>query len=225
MKCFRILIAALMAVLFVPARAPVHARAESYTYAVAPDTNVWFYTSEEESSKLFLLPETYYVRVLMQGDVYSAVEYLVNDPPYKKVMGYCRTASLVFVDFIPVRPYLKELVTVSYRLPGSEGSLGGEFSSIEKTFVYYGSRYDAGMLYFYVLSGEEFGYIPAEEPLSFEKNDDWVVSETPPEPSDPPADSFSPAHIAALCVAAAASVVIIVLAVRGKRRTEQERDP
>ncbi len=198
--------------------AAIFARAETPRYAVAADTNVWFYSSEDEAAKLFLLPETYYVRVLYKDDVYTAVEYLVNDAPYRKIMGYCRTDALTFVEFIPLRPYLKRQITVSYTLPGA-GSLDGAFSSIERTFVYYGKRYENGQLYFYVLEGETFGFIPAEEELEFELNDDFLdLPAGPAEGAGTAAQEAVPPVLQVVLILAvcAVAIVIAVLVLRGK---------
>lgn len=132
-------------------------------YAVALG-EVWFYASADEEEKRFLLPETYYVRVLERGETYCTVEYLTDDAPYKKLLGYCRTDALTFVDFVPERPYLRRQITVTYTLPQT-GDLGTEdFLTVQRTFVYYGDRYEEDGLYLYVLSDNEFGYIPAEAP-------------------------------------------------------------
>ena len=201
--------------------APTLAHAEELRYAVAPDTNVWFYSAESEDTRLFLLPETYYVRVLYSGDTFSVVEYLVNDSPYRKVMGYCRTAALCFVDFIPARPFLRKQITVSYTLSGSGIAPGYEFSSVERTFVYYGNRYDHGQLYFYVLEGDTFGYIPADAPLDFERNDDWLTVPSGPSQStdDPPMSKEGPSalQIVLLCIVSAAALIAAFLVLRGKK--------
>lgn len=211
-----------------PAHVPV--RAESLRYAVAADSNVWFYASEDESDKLFLVPETYYVRILSEGEVFTAVEYLVNEPPYKKVLGYCRTAALTFVDFIPARPYLKRQVVVSYKLPDA-GGMEDTFGSIEKKFVYYGMRYENGQLYFYVLSDGVFGYIPAEEPLVFEKNDDWLTAETPPVSGETDApmseDGVSAIQIVVICLVLAAAIAVALFVIKGRKppRGDDASDP
>ncbi len=211
---------ALFLLLFSALPCPVPAAAASAAeseYAVAADGNVWFYSAEEEESRLFLIPETYYVHVLNVGETYSAAEYLINDPPYRKIVGYCRTQALTFVDFVPARPYLLRQITVSYTLPEG-GALGSAFDSIERDFVYYGTRYEKGQLYFYVLSEGTFGYIPAEEELEFERNDDFLVSAGPAEEEEPPAQGgLSPAEIVVICLACAAAVVCAAFVIRGKR--------
>lgn len=219
MKRFIPLIILVLALFLVPPRTV--ARAETLRYAVAADSNVWFYTAESEEDKLFLLPETYYVRILSEGETYSAVEYLVNDSPYRKLMGYCRTDALLFVDFIPARPYLRRQVTATYSLPDAGGTLGGAFSKLEKTFVYYGSRYDHGQLYYYVLADGEFGYIPADAPLEYERNDDWLSAKAPStsgEAEKPTPDSgVSAWQIVVLVLIALGAVAVAFFVLRGKR--------
>ncbi len=209
------------------------ASADELRYAVAADSNVWFYAAESEDEKLFLLPESYYVRVLSVGEEFTAAEYLVNDPPFRKVMGYCRTDALTFVDFIPARPYLRKEITVSYTLPGGGSGVDELFSSIERTFVYYGDRYEKGQLYFYVLYDGKFGYIPAEEEVVFERNDDYLSVPAGPGVSaeeEPPKESSKGAslgvQIAACCIVLVAAVAIGVFVLRGKRASpSDEREP
>ena len=227
MKRFASLFALLFLSLLLPAAPRTAVRAETYSYAVAPDTNVWFYTAESESAKLFLLPETYYVHVLLRGEQYTAVEYLVNDAPYQKIMGYCRTDALLFVDFIPARPYLRKTVTVSYTLPDDGGGLGeGAFGSIERTFVYYGKRYENGQLYFYVLSDGVFDFIPAEAPVDFERNDDWLYL-----PDDPvgsiggsATESDTGLRIAIICAVSAAGIAVAILVLRGRKTSPADSE-
>lgn len=210
---------ALLMLFFSPLPARVTAHALDRRYAAAADGNVWFYEAESEESKLFLIPETYYVCVLYAGETYSAVEYLINEAPYKKIVGYCRTDALTFVDFVPERPYLLKQLTVSYTLPAGSG-LGDEFSTVERTFVYYGTRYEKGQLYLYVLSEGKFGYIPAEEEPPFERNNDVLA---PVGPSDevvpsPEAGTLSAAEIVIICLVCAAAVVCAVFVIRGGRK-------
>ncbi len=199
------------------------ASADELRYAVAADSNVWFYTAESESARLFLLPETYYVRVLFEGEVYTAVEYLVNDDPYRKIMGYCRTDAITPVSFIPARPFLKKIVSVTYTIPDNGGFGDEDFYDIRKTFVYYGKRYENGQLYLYVLSEGKFGFIPADIEPEFERNDDYLTVPSGPassdkEPSSSDMGGTSTVQIVAICLASAAAIAIAVLVVRGKRR-------
>ncbi len=226
MKVFFLSLCLIMA-LALPA--PLSARADEAGYAVAPTEDVWFYAAENEDSRLFLLPATYYVRVLEKGEVYSTVEYLTDDAPYKKLLGYCRTEQLLPVAFVPARPYLRKQVTLSYTLPDAGGLGDTAFSSVERTFVYYGERTEGGQLYFYVYDGETFGYVPASEPVDFERNEDYLAAlageggETAaPAPEESPSESVVP--IVVICLICAATVVIAVLVLRGKRPASHSSD-
>ena len=182
----------------IPAPRTAASAADDGTYAVATG-EVWFYAAADEEEKLFLLPETYYVRVLDAGGTFCTVEYLTDDAPYRKLLGYCRTDALTFVDFVPARPYLRKQITVTYTLPDS-GSLGSdEFTKFERTFVYYGDRYDGGQLYLYVLSGETGD----------------------PSAEGAPANAVQIVVIVLACVAAVAVAVILL---RGKKPPREQQE-
>lgn len=219
--CTLLLLAELLGA-FVPTA--VRADAAETGYAVAADASVWFYSAENEESRLFLVPETYYVHILHEGDTFTAVEYLVNEAPYQKVVGYCRTDALTFVDFVPARPYLMKQITVSYTLPEGD-TLGDEFGSIERTFVYYGARYEKGQLYYYVLADGKFGYIPAEEELSFERNDDFLAAVGGEGGAAGTGGGLSAAEIAVICIACVAAVVCAGFVIRGKKVSPEPPEP
>ena len=223
MKRLLLLLPLLAALLFPAPPRPVSATDGRYAVCVQ---DVWFYAGENEEEKLFLVPDTYYVRVLEEGEIYSTVEYLTDDPPYKKLLGYCRTDQLLFVDFIPVRPYLRKQITVSYTLPGS-GCLDDAFSTVERTFVYYGDRYENGQLYLYVLLDGTFGYIPASAPPEYEHNTDYLTSTSGDgdEGTEPPSadEGIGATQIVVICLACAAAVAIVIILMRGKQKPGGEQ--
>lgn len=187
-------------------------------YAVADSEAVWFYGDETETSKLFLVPYTYYVRVLAVGDPFSTVEYLTDDAPYRKVFGYCKTDALTFVDFVPARPYLRREIEVRYDRP-TAGELGGPFDSTEKTFVFYGYRYEGAQLYYYVLCDGTFGYLAMDDTLDFPLNTDYLEAVDGSHAEAAPAGGLSPAAIALICVGCAAAVAIAAFVLRGKKKS------
>ena len=202
---------------------PLSARAESEVYAVAETADVWFYKSENEEDKLFCIPRTYYVKIVSRGDRFSLCEYLKDNTPYRKVLGYCLTNSLTFVDFIPQRPYLYREVTVEYVLPGA--ALGdGAFAGKQETFVYYGTRYENGQLYFYVGKDGVFDYIPATEELTFDLNTDYLPEPEAPVASGKSSESLSAVQIVLITLAAVAVLVVSVFVARGKKPAPPERD-
>lgn len=234
MKRIPFLIVTLLLLLLLPAPA-LSASAAQEPYAYVPDGDVWFYAGETESSAVFLLPKTYYVRILSTGEQFCRVEYLTDDGLYRKVTGYCKTGDIIPVDYIPARPYLRKEITLSYSLPTAGGTgtgLGGSFASVEKTFVYYGQRYDGAKLYYYVLSDGTFDYIPADGELAFELNTDYLDYIASQETSggsgelvnDPDA-GMNAAVIVVICVACAAAVAVAVFVVKGKKAPVQDDTP
>ncbi len=194
-------------------------------YAVVPDGDVWFCAGESESSRIFLLPRSYYVRILNEGPLYCRVEYLEDEGPYKKITGYCKTEDIIAVDYIPVRPYLKKEITLSYSLPAAgSGGLGGSFSSVEKTFVYYGQRYEGAKLYYYVLADGTFDFIAADAELAYEENTDYLdylaaqdTAAQGGEVAKPEAGGMNAAMIVVVCIACVAAVAVAVFVIRGKK--------
>ena len=211
------------AVIFLPFSPPrkVHAE-EALQYAVAATPDVWFYSAEDEESGLFLLPYSYYVKVLQRGTVYSAVQYLDDVAPYKSITGYCRTDALTFVNFIPERPYLRCEIKVSYLVDNPSGALMGKgtFDKIEKSFVYYGTSYLGTARYFYVFADGVFDYVPANQEILFEYNTDYLQpsnGETGTAFKDAPQDGLSGIQIALICAAAAGVAIIAAFVLRGKK--------
>ena len=218
----------LMAVLLLAPALPLPASAEETApeprevYAVAARADVWLYAEENEDSGLFLLPYTYYVRVLERGEEYSAVIYGEDAAPYRTVEGYCKTDMLTFVDFVPERPFLKLEVTVTYTVPGSSSQMGnGTFDEIERTFHYYGTSYLGTQRYFYVLSDGVFDYIPAARDVNYELNTDYLTETVAPapeeEPEAAPPSGLSALEIAALVLGVVAVAAIAFFVLRGRK--------
>ena len=217
----------LAAALALPSPAAAASADGEKRYAVAATEDVWFYTAESEDARLFLIPCTYYVRVLDEGELYCTVEYQADDAPYKKVLGYCRTEQLLAVDFVPARPYLRKQVTLTYTLPDSGGLGDDALSKVERTFVYYGERTEGGQLYYYVFDGETFGYVPADEHIAYERNDDYLAalageSEPQPAPEEEGGSSVNAVQIAVICILCAVAVAVAVLVLRGRKSSAHE---
>lgn len=202
--------------------------AEEERYAVAAQTDVWFYAAEDEESGLFLLPYTYYVRVIREGTLYTAVRYLDDVQPYKSVTGFCKTEALTFVDFVPERPFLRKEITAVYSLPSAPPMGKGSFDKLERTFVYYGASYAGTAKYYYVYADGVFDYIPAVQEVLFELNTDYLrpssgEAEEPPPPAEE-SSSLSPLQIVLLSALALAVVLVAVLVVRGRRPSPSEAE-
>ena len=192
-------------------------------YAVAARNDVWLYAEENEESGLFLLPYTYYVRVVERGEPFSAAVYGTDEAPYRAVKGYCKTALLTFVGFVPKRPFLKLEVTVTYTVPGTSSEMGnGTFDEIERSFHYYGTSYLGTQRYFYVLSDGVFDYIPAARDVNYELNTDYLTdvsgpAEEPPVEEEATSSALSGIEIAALILGILAVAAIAFFVLRGRK--------
>lgn len=223
MKRFFLLISLIFSVCsFMPAMI-VCAAEPSGQYAVAAADGIWLYSQKNEDSGLFVLPYTYYVRVLEHGDDYCSVIYGTDASPYRTVSGYCRTEDLTFVDFVPSRPFLQLELTVTYTLQGSVAMGNGTFSEITRRFHYYGTSYLGTARYFYVLSDGVFDYIPATQEIVYDFNTDYLTdTSTPSQPTPPtddpePVQSLSALQITLICVVAFAVLAVAFIVLRGKR--------
>lgn len=205
-----------------PAPAAVSAE-EGERYAVAAQQGVWFYSAENEESGLFQIPYTYYVRVIREGTLFTAVQYLDNAAPYRAVTGFCKTDDLTFVDFIPARPFLHLEITVVYNIAGETLMGGGAFDKLEKTFVYYGTSYSGTARFFYVMADGVFDYVPATQEIVYELNTDYLApSSAETEPPAPSASSPSALQVTVICAVGLALAAIAVFVLRGKRPAPAE---
>ncbi len=228
MKRFFPLLAVLLSGLFSLSFPPavLRASAEENTgsgerYAVAAREDVWFYSAENEESGLFLIPYTYYVRVLREGTLFTAVQYLDDIAPYRAINGFCKTEALTFVDFVPARPYLRREITVTYSIAGENPMGGGAFNKIERRFVYYGTSFAGTARYFYVYADGIFDYVPATQDILYELNTDYLTQTSGGASEEPPPAEVSSApsavQIVAICAAALAILAVVALVLRGKK--------
>ncbi len=191
---------------------PVHAKADSEfslpsvgDYACILSDDVFFYATPDERKGLFLLPKSYYVRLMEYGSDFCKVEYQRNESAAQRLVGYARTEELTFVDYVPVRPYLYYVFDVKYTIEDAQTGNSSLLTQITLSCVYYGDYRIGSENYCYVLRGEEFGYIPKPSGLSYDLNTeytDYLASLTPPSSEIPedPADTASPMQIAILIV-------------------------
>ena len=215
-----------------PAPSQKEARADGERYAVAATHDVWFYEEANESKGLFILPYTYYVKVINEGAPYCLVEYKDGTNGYKKITGYCRKDALTFVDFQPERPFLRKQINLSYTIAGGPITGGGGLGSMERTVYFYGTYYAGTAQYNYVYADGVFDYVPATEPVNYDLNTDYLSSVTvvdpPAEDPDKASGGLNALQIAVICLLCVAAVVAALLVLRGKRpptlREEQRSD-
>jgi len=203
---------------------PVSADEATVRYAVAAIDGVWLYSGKDESSGLFVLPCSYYVRVLERNDDYCSVIYGEDASPYRTVSGYCKTDQLTFVDFQPERPFLKLELTVVYSLGSDTGMGNGTFTQLTKRFHYYGTSYLGTARYFYVLADGIFDYIPATQEIVYDYNTDYLTDASAPSDDPPPVrddpvqeQPLSTLQIIVICAVVFAVLAIALFVLRGKR--------
>lgn len=175
-------------------------------YACILEDEVFFLATPDVQRGLFVLPKTYFVRVLSYGAEYCKIEYLTDTDTTKRIVGYAQTEKLTFVPFTPARPYLYYDFEVSYKVDDGEFTGNGFLTQISVTCGYYGDYAIGPNTYCYVYQKGEYGYVPKPQGVLFEENTeyaDYVASQTPPkeEISDKQSkqtDGSSPMQIAIL---------------------------
>lgn len=189
--------------LLLPARPALADTAGEYACILSDDA--YFYPTRNENRGLFLLPKTYFVKVLSIDADFCRVEYLYDDEYAQKLVGYAKTEDLTFVDFIPDRPYLYHLLEVNYTLDTPNAENDAFLDRITITCAYYGDYRIGSETYCYVLRGDSFGYIPKPEDLHYETSTEYQDHLEPEPTPQVPADTSeqersSPAQIAILVV-------------------------
>lgn len=200
-------------------------------YACVLQENAFFYSAPEERRGLFLLPATYYVKLLDYGEEYCRIEYLYDGENVKKLVGYAKTSALTFVEYTPNEPYFCYLFDVHYRI--EEGGLTDStfLNEITLTCAYYGDYKIGSETYCYVLRGGTLGYVPKPAYLSIPKNneyEEWLAQQTPPDTSaESPTqsqESSSPAQIAILIALCLLVPTLAALILKPPRRPPYETD-
>ena len=200
------------------------------SYACILSDESFFYAAPSENAGLFLLPKTYYVKLLAYAPDFCQVEYLYDDTHVKKVIGYARTSELTFVEYIPEKPYLYYLFEISYRLDEANAQEEGFLTEIKATCAYYGDYKIGSNLYCYVLRGDSFGYVPKPTNVRYEENDEYaerhLQTDEPPSTTEPKSDepSSSPAQIAILIALCLLVPVVAALILKPPRRPPYETD-
>ncbi len=136
------------------------------------------------------MPQSYYVKILDEEELFYRIQYLTDGESTKAIVGYVEKATVSPVDYTPKTPYLYKSFDVTYQTGGGVGE--GFLTQITLSCTYYGDYCVGTAAYCYVLRGEEFGYVPKPTDFSYEKNHEYEanlptvsVTETD-DPSSPP---------------------------------------
>ena len=198
----------------------------SLQYACVLTDKAYFYTSENEKSGVFILPKTYYVKVLSQSSPYTKVEYLSDGVSTRKLTGYCLTADLTFVDYIPQQPYLFKIFEVTYTAESGEAN-DPFLDKITLTCSYYGDYTVGSKTYAYVLQGEDFCYVPKPADLFIPENTEYAerTRQDTDEPNgETPTSGTNPTQIAILVVLCLLVPILAALIFRSSKKQPYDFD-
>ena len=143
------------------------------TYACILE-DAFFYAVPDENSGVFLLPKTYYVRLLEYGNEFCKIEYQADENIAQRVVGYAKTKMLTFVDYAPNRPYLYYTFDVVYQIIDTDVLDPSFLTQVTMTCAYYGDFKVGSKTYCYVLRGSQFGYVPKPATLHYEENTEYA---------------------------------------------------
>ncbi len=202
-------------------------------YACILYDDVFFYSEPNEKRGVFLLPKTYYVKILSLSPDFCQIEYLYDAANVKRLVGYAKTADLTFVPYTPKQPYLYKLIDVRYRLDNDSNVsfTSGIFDEITITCAYYGDYKIGSQTYCYVLRDDVFGYVPKPNGLTYDDNTEYAawldeqVQNVVGDNVQNPNQSATPAQIAILIALCLLVPVLAAFILRtGKRQTLDEDD-
>ena len=200
-------------------------------YACILSNDVFFYATADGRRGLFLLPQSYYVRLLEYRSDYCKVEYQ-TDTSAKRLVGYVATEKLTFVSYTPARPYLYYVFDLRYKIEDTDQTDSNFLTEITVSCVYYGDYVIGSERYCYVLRGEEFGYVPKPASLSYEENEEYAdyVASLQPEPTPPidvetpTSEQSSPAQVAILVAICLLVPILAALVLKPPHRAPYEYD-
>ena len=196
--------------------------ASDAAYACILSDDVYFYTSEQETSGVFILPKTYYVKILSIGERFTQVEYLTDNEQTRALRGYCLTEQLTFVDYIPVNPYLYATFSVIYT--AQDGWAGDELiDKIELICAYYGSYSIGSKQYAYVLQNGKYVYVPKPSDFSYAENTEYAERQgETAEESEERGNGIRIGILAVLCLLVPLLAAIIL---QSSKRSPYDPDP
>lgn len=200
------------------------------SYACILSDEAFFYSAKDEKRGVFLLPKTYYVKILEADEEFCRIEYLYDDAYVQKLVGYAKTSDLTPVPYVPKRPYLYRLVEVSYTIDGGNAQNSGFLDRITVTCAYYGDYRIGSETYSYILRDGSFGYIPKPADLSFEINTEYAeweaanAEQEKNEEEEQPKEQASPAQIAILIALCLLVPVLAALILRPSKRSPYDQD-
>lgn len=195
-------------------------------YACILTDTAYFYASKDNRRGLFLLPKTYFVKILTLDVEFCKIEYLYDSEYTQKLTGYAKTDDLTFVNYTPNNPYLFHLFDVRYTIDGAFSDDDSFLDQITVTCAYYGDYRIGSETYCYVRRGDTFGYIPKPTAFVYEENPEYAdrLIQTPPDGTEDntPTEKMSAAQIAILVTLCLLVPVLAALILKPSKHTLYE---
>lgn len=219
-----------LCVVFAPCVSTVSVQAETVAFACVLTDDCYFYAEKNETRGLFLLPKTYFVKIVERDGEFTQIEYLTDGENTKKVRGYAKTDLLTFVDFTPKNPYLYHTFDVRYVVDGSTPIDSSFIGSITLRCTYYGDYTVGTNTYCYILRDGVFGYVPKPLDFSYAENTEYAehLSSRPPPTSSTlspnESEAMSPAQIAVLIALCLLVPTLAALILKPPKRLPYETD-
>ena len=194
MKRFIYLTAAFLTALITMYPKPAYAQSGGEWGRVLNKTT-YLYNSADTLSPCFLIPETYYVKILGQDGSFYLVSYQTQPD---SILGYVKAADLYMCDYTPENPYLFYKLDIK---SGAKGYLSTDFKNHNYIFnsgnaLYYFGKYENdGDLYYYAAAFNGYRYYVSASDcsaLSYPLNSDPLPSVEPIK-QQPPNDDVLPA--------------------------------
>ena len=196
--------------------------------------DAFFYSVPDERRGIFLLPQTYYVRLLEYGTEFCKIEYGTDSLYTQRLIGYAKTKHLTFVEYVPVQPYLHYLFDVTYRIEEGNAVDSSFLTQLTMTCAYYGDYKIGSETYCYVLREGEFGYVPKPTSISYAENTEYAdyleslqtiaSASTDDTPTQDTGQSASPLQIATLVALCLLVPLLAALILRPPRRPPYETE-
>ena len=142
--------------------------------------NVYLYSDNNFSTKLFEIPYGYFLKVENVNGEVVRVSYGEDNDSYPVIMGYCKYSELSTTTITPIKPFtpLKVSTSISDVLFNNSEQTKAYFNVPENTFmIYYGKIVlDSGNTLAYVYCNNKLGYfdINSLNPFSIPENPDPI---------------------------------------------------
>ena len=158
------------------------ANGQIFTYARIQQ-DCYLYEKEAEDSGIFILPESYYVKILKRGNVFHQVSYLDDSDFATAVYGYVLASTVKIIEnYTPENPYLEHKLTVTFKVSTALYNIAmqNELLEIRLDLPFYGISRVNTKTYNYVNYNNQVVSVDAKacSAVNYQKHPDSFVQNT-----------------------------------------------